>query len=77
MLDMCLMHRTKARLSRTQNEFSRTILGAIPSSCVSFPKFDSARASFYSFFILFCPSLSISGVSSPQVRLLVKLTYRF
>lgn len=77
MLDMGLMHRTNALLSTAQDEFSRTILGASPSSCVRLPQFDAARASFFSFFVLFCPSLSLSVVCSPQVRLLVKLTYRF
>lgn len=62
MLDMGFMHRTNPGLSRTQIEFSRTILGATPSSCVSLPKFVPARSSFYYFFIPFCPSLSISGV---------------
>lgn len=63
MLDMGLMHRTNALLSRTLNEFSRTILGVIPGSCVSIPKFDSARASNFLFLFSFA-HLSLSVVCS-------------
>lgn len=68
--------RTNPRLSRTQSEFSRTILGATPSSCVSLPKFDSPVLLFILFLFYFVhPSLLV--VCILQVQLLVKLTYRF